>query len=298
MTSRTGKQGVAAFLVICFGASWAYIFAARFAWGLSLQNPLVQLPFGLMPAAAATVVRRWVTREGFADSGLRLRWRRAWPYYLAAWLGPLALTAATLGLAAALGLWAPDLSPLREFAGGMPPWAFILVLMAVVPLLTPVYAGEEFGWTGYLRPRLCPGRPARATAVTALVWASWHFPLAFTGYIEFSGVPAGLLFWTVSFLFQEMILVRLYAGSGSVWVASLAHAGNNMVLSLVSGVLLSDGAGLGTTSVTLLMTAPMAATCAALSVTAKLRKRGARESAGPQGPNSADPAHSAPEVTV
>ncbi|MEH6373532.1 type II CAAX endopeptidase family protein [Streptomyces sp. KLMMK] len=268
-SGTTRRKGVAAFLVICFGASWAYVFTARFACGLSLENPLVQLPFGLMPAIAATVVRRWVTKEGFADSGLRLRLRSAWPYYLVAWLGPLALTVATMGLAAALGLWTPDFTALRDFAGGMPAWAFVVVLMLVLPLLTPIYGGEEFGWTSYLRPRLSPGRSARATVLTGLIWASWHYPLAFTGYIEFPGVLIGLVAWTVSFQFQEALLVWLYVRSESVWVVSLAHAGNNMVLSLVSGILLSEGAGLEVTSVTLLMTAPMAVVCAVLALWGK-----------------------------
>ncbi|MCQ8771656.1 CPBP family intramembrane glutamic endopeptidase [Streptomyces telluris] len=285
-TSRTRRKGVAAFLVICFGASWAYVFTARFACGLSLVNPLVQLPFGFMPAIAATVVRRWVTKEGFADSGLRLRLRSAWPYYLVAWLGPLALTAATMALAAALGLWTPDLTPLRDFAGGMPAWVFVVVLMLVLPLLTPIYGGEEFGWTSYLRPRLSPGRSAKATVLTGLIWASWHYPLAFVGYIEFPDVLIGLLAWTVSFQFQEALLVWLYVRSKSVWVVSLAHAGNNMVLSLVSGILLSEGAGLEVTSVTLLMAAPTAVVCAVLALRGKRgsqEKREKREKRGKRG---------------
>ncbi|MCA6095158.1 CPBP family intramembrane metalloprotease [Streptomyces sp. SCA3-4] len=283
-TEATRKKGVAAFLAVCFAGSWAYILTARFVWGLSLVDPLVQLPFGVMPALAAVVVRRWVTKEGFAGAGLRLRLRSAWPYYVAAWLGPLALTAATLGLAGALGRWEPDLAALRDFGGGLPPWAFVLLLLVVVPLLTPVYAGEEFGWTSYLRPRLLPGRPTAATAATSLIWASWHFPLAFTGYIEFTDVFLGLLVWTVSFFFQEVLLVWLYVRSGSVWVVSLAHGGNNMVLALLTGVFLSDGAGLGVTEVTVLTTVPMAALCALLSLLSALSVPGKPASGGLRAP--------------
>jgi hypothetical protein len=32
----------------------------------------------------------------------------------------------------------------------LPWWAFPAVLMLVVPLLAPLYWGEEFGWTSYL----------------------------------------------------------------------------------------------------------------------------------------------------
>src|SRR4051794_10542726 len=91
------KRGVVAFLLIAFGATWAYLFTARYALGLSIVNPLVQLPMGFAPAIAAIVVRRWVTREGFADAGLRLGKTRL--PYLAAWIGPFVFVAVALGAA-------------------------------------------------------------------------------------------------------------------------------------------------------------------------------------------------------
>ncbi|MEU3356042.1 CPBP family intramembrane glutamic endopeptidase [Streptomyces sp. NPDC037389] len=266
-----GRNGVVAFLVICFTGSWLYLYAAHSLWGLSLVSPFVQLPFGFMPALAAVVVRRRVTREGFAGAGLRFRFRSAWPYYLAAWLGPLVFAALAVGLAGALGWRIPGPSALADLSGGLPAWAFVPLLMAVVPLLTPVYWGEEFGWVPFLRQRLFPGRPVRATLATGLIWAVWHYPLAFTDYIEFSDAPLGLAVWTVSFLFQETLLGWLYDRSGSVWVVSLAHGGNNMVLSLLCGFLLGERAGLGVNTVTLLTTAPMALACAVIAVGARRR---------------------------
>ncbi|WP_229330475.1 CPBP family intramembrane glutamic endopeptidase [Streptomyces sp. UNOC14_S4] len=269
--SRTGRgKGTAWFLAIAFGGSWAWILGGYFGLGLSMVNPLAQLPFGVMPALAAIVVRRWITKEGFADAGLALRLRRAWPYYLAAWLGPLVFAAGACGLAAALGLWHPDLSPLDKAAGGLPAWVFVALLMLVVPLLTPVYAGEEFGWTGYLRPSLRPERrPALATVVTGLIWAVWHFPLAFTDYVTFTHTPVGLVVWAAGFLLQEVLLAWLYTRSGSIWVVSLAHAGNNMILFLLTGTLLgteggatAGGGGLGATGVTLMTMAPIGVACA------------------------------------
>ena len=37
------------------------------------------------PAVAGFIVRKWITREGFAGAGLRPNLRK-WPYYLVAWL--------------------------------------------------------------------------------------------------------------------------------------------------------------------------------------------------------------------
>jgi membrane protease YdiL (CAAX protease family) len=204
MTSRT--RGVLAFLVIAFASAWIGMFGARLVLGLSLVNPLVQLSFALTPAVAGVIVRRWVTREGFGDAGLALRLTSEWPYYLAAWLGPLVLVAASVGLAAALGLWRPDLSALDRAVPGLPGWAFILLLMGIVPVLTPLYWGEEFGWTSYLRLRLFADRPLLSTVTTGLIWAVWHYPLAFLGYVVFPNVILGLAVWTASFLLYEIIL--------------------------------------------------------------------------------------------
>ncbi|MFE3525327.1 CPBP family intramembrane glutamic endopeptidase [Streptomyces sp. NPDC059161] len=258
-------KGVVVFLALSFGLTWLWLLFARRGLGLTAVNPLLQLPYALGPGIVAGVVRRWVTKEGFADAGLRLRLRQAWPYWIIAWLGPLGIAAASVALAAALGLWEPDLAPLGEVLSGLPGWAAVAALMLVVPVLTPLYCGEEFGWTSYLRPRLFGGRTVPSVLATGLIWALWHFPLAFIGYVEFRDRAVGLAAWTVSFLVQEVLLWWLYRRSGSVWVASLAHSGNNMVLFLLVGQLLgSPGAGLGDLATTVLPTlamAPLAVLC-------------------------------------
>jgi CAAX protease family protein len=257
--SRT--RGLATYLLISFGVTWTVEIVARLL-GFSLANALVQLASlgWIAPAAAAIIVRRWVTREGFADAGLSLRIPTAWRHYLAAWLGPLAFTAAAVGLAALLGLWRPTPAPLNQVIPGLPWWGFLAVLMLVVPLLAPLYWGEEFGWTSYLRLRIFPGRPLAATLATGLIWALWHYPLPFLGYLEFANVALGLLIWTVSFLCQEIILTWLRLRSGSIWTTSVAHAGNNMTLSFLTGLLLGEKTS--ATTLTAIGAAPIAAVAA------------------------------------
>jgi hypothetical protein len=70
---RSRTRGLTAFLLISFGVAWGWEAVAHLLLGWSLVNPLVQVPAGFAPATAALVVRRWVTREGFADAGSRLR---------------------------------------------------------------------------------------------------------------------------------------------------------------------------------------------------------------------------------
>jgi membrane protease YdiL (CAAX protease family) len=265
----TRVRGVLVFLLIAFGIAWTGMIGAPLL-GLSIVSPLVQLPFAFAPAIAAIVVRRWVTREGFAGAGLALRLRPCWRSYLIAWLGPLWLVATTLVLATALGWWAPDLTPLGDVVPGLPWWAFVAVLMVVVPLLTPIYWGEEFGWID-LRMRLFPERPLAATLATGLVWSVWHYPLAFVGYIDFDNVPLGLAIWTGWFLAQQVLLSWLRIRSGSIWPTSLAHAGNNMVLSLLVGDLLRPS-GLDDTALTLLMAVATAVAAGWVVATGRLTR--------------------------
>src|SRR5262245_53471661 len=103
-------KGVLTFLLISFGLAWGAIFVARFVLGMSLVNPLVQIPMAFSPAIAAVIVRQWVTREGFRDTGLGPRVRTAGLYYLLAWIGPVLVLAVTIGLAVAVGLYRPDFS--------------------------------------------------------------------------------------------------------------------------------------------------------------------------------------------
>ena len=77
------RNGVIAYLLIAFGMAWA-IWEIVIRLGISVRSPLFQIagfPAAFAPAIAAFVVRKWITREGFADAGLRLNLRK-WPYYL------------------------------------------------------------------------------------------------------------------------------------------------------------------------------------------------------------------------
>lgn len=113
------------------------------------------------PAVAAVVVRRWVTREGFADAGLRPRLRQGAGYYLFAWLFPLPFLAAAAALAAASGL------SVRWSHFGV-----VIGALATALALTPVVFGEEFGWRSYLQPRLLADRPLLGAVTVGAIWGN------------------------------------------------------------------------------------------------------------------------------
>ncbi|GGK78452.1 hypothetical protein GCM10012284_10430 [Mangrovihabitans endophyticus] len=247
-------------MVISFGVGWGWELVAHLVLGWSLVNPLVQVPTGFAPAVAAIVVRRRITHEGFADAGWRPRLRAAWRYYLLAWLGPPGVAVGVVCLAAATGLpvkFRPDV------VAGVSLWAAPLLLCALALAATVLFWGEEFGWTGYLLLRVCPGHPRRAALATGLIAAVWHYPLAFLGYAEYPNLALGLAGWTAWIVCQEIILAWLRAHSRSIWPACLAHAGNNMVLAPLTTALLLGPDGPGTNTVQMLVVLVLATTIAA-----------------------------------
>jgi hypothetical protein len=184
-------KGIVSYLFIAFGMAWI-IWEIPIRFGVSPRSPLFQLvvlPGGFAPAIAAIIVHKWITREGFADAGLRLNLRK-WPYYLVALLFPLLVTAVIVVLAVALGISQPDFS-LQRFLGTLvsesaiplPPltqlpsylWYVLPFQFMIIALVaTPVLWGEEFGWRAYLQPRLLGQRPVMAALTTGLIWGVWQ----------------------------------------------------------------------------------------------------------------------------
>jgi membrane protease YdiL (CAAX protease family) len=224
-------KGIIPFVLITFGVAWIPL---AIQWGLGLRSPgptatfldyavfaLVTLPTSFAPAIGAIVVRKWITREGFADSGLRPNLRAGWRYYVFAVLYPVFVVPTTLILAFAAGAGLPDFTSLG--AGS------VLQMIVVAIVSTPVVWGEEFGWRGYLQLRLLPERPLLAAVATGLVWAVWHYPMILLGYL-FSGNPIALVLYPINMVLTSIIYGWLRLRSGSVWAASLAHATGNTVI--------------------------------------------------------------------
>ncbi|WP_040791748.1 CPBP family intramembrane glutamic endopeptidase [Nocardia paucivorans] len=229
-TTAIRARGGRWFLLLAFAGAWIPWGLAGAA-GYSLDDPVVQLLSGgvVAPALAAIVVRRWITREGFADSGLRPRIGRTRSSYSIAALLPLGILAIALLLAAALGWW----DPLNRDFGSDD--ALFLAIALVVPVVAaPLFWGEEFGWTSYLRDRLLPGRPVATTFATGLIWGVWHWPLPWVGYLGSTGTVVetivAMLLWLPLSILLEFVIGWLWVRGGSVWPAAILHSGSNLVV--------------------------------------------------------------------
>src|SRR5262249_36961132 len=88
--------------------------------------------------------------------------------------------------------------------------------------------GEEFGWRGYLLPRLAPLGGGWAAILTGIVWGLWHAPIIVTQEYNYPGHPwLGVLAMVGLTTALGVVFAWLRFRSGSMWPAALAHAAVN-----------------------------------------------------------------------
>jgi membrane protease YdiL (CAAX protease family) len=294
-TPRVQWSGIALFLVLTFGLSWA-IWLGLGALGVSFTIRTAIGMFG--PAAAAVLVRGPLRHEGFADAGLRLVGRgqpRGRWLYVAAYLVPPLVIAAGIGLSLALGYqhWTdPVVSMQRLLTDSLAqahqqlPARVSLPQLARITLLAELGAaftiglainmlftfGEEFGWRGYLLPRLAPLGGAWASILTGIVWGLWHAPLIVQSGYNFPGHPwlgiGGMVLFTVAL---GIVFAWLRFRSGSVWPSTLAHAAINAQYGFALLVLAPARDSLLRPPVGLIGVLPLAVLAVALLVTGNVR---------------------------
>jgi membrane protease YdiL (CAAX protease family) len=259
MDTRLNTKRIVIFVAFAFGIPWTAALVLYLTVGQddlfkaqSLANTIaVWIPW------LANVATRLVTREGRANLMLWPKFRRGWRFYLAAWLLPL--LAVVVGGAIFyllfpqsfdpnLGEW-QKLLPGSLFAG-VDPWAALLaqtliLMTSTAPITAVLSFGEEFGWRGYLLPKLVERfagasaeEPApagslgaagarKAALLTGLVHGVWHWPLIGMACMALE-LTAGLTILTLLVypvftcslsVLQSWVTLR----SGSMWPAAVAH---------------------------------------------------------------------------
>jgi membrane protease YdiL (CAAX protease family) len=105
-----------------------------------------------------------------------------------------------------------------------------LLTMVIVFFNIPWGFGEEYGWRGYLLPKLLGLGEVKAGLIVGLVWAPWHFPVVLAGHAFPNQPPVrALLLFTVSVVLFSLILTRLWVWSGgSLLAVILAHMSVNL----------------------------------------------------------------------
>ena len=219
------------FVVLAYGLAWAWsgFFLLPYLSDLVTRSTTptdmvgrlgagVTLPTMLTPMISALIMRLLVSREGLKGS---LGLLRSPKYYVAALVLPPVFVTAVVLVVGALGF--------GEFSWSQATWSVYLMLLLIALPVTLFTFGEEYGWRGYLLPRLLPLGEIRASLLLGVIWGAWHLPLLLAG-LNYPGVNVRLAI--IVFTFVTVALSFTYtwfcvASSGSVLVAAVFHASTN-----------------------------------------------------------------------
>ncbi|MCU4973964.1 CPBP family intramembrane metalloprotease [Halobacteria archaeon AArc-m2/3/4] len=185
---------------------------------------------GFGPLVAAALVT-WLVGDSLRVwAGQLRRWRVHYSWYLAAFVVPVVIFAASIGVYSALGNPVEQAEALQQIPIYVLPLIFVLNMVFVFLLGG---GQEELGWRGFALPRLLDRFNAvTASLIIGAVWALWHLPLfVMEGSSQFNQpfVP-----YATSLLALSIVFTWLYRGTGcSVLLAMILHASYNSATVLI-----------------------------------------------------------------
>jgi len=255
------KKRIIIFLVCAFCISWIAALVIYLTGGLTdspvvIESSGITLAYILLASAymwgpaIANILTRAITKEGNNNLLLKLDFRAHWRYVLAAWVGTPILVLLGTGLFFVLfpsyfdtGL--SFLSSQLAAAGGNSSTSFVYQFLImqigyailVSPILNMISTfGEEFGWRGYLLPKLLPLGKRQAILLTGVIWGVWHWPVIVMGYnygFDYPGYPwlgpLAMVWFTV---FVGIFIAWVSMKSESVWPAVITHGALNGIASI------------------------------------------------------------------
>jgi membrane protease YdiL (CAAX protease family) len=264
MNQTIDTKRIILYLLFAFGIAWATGLVIFLTGGLA-NNPLA-LPLEAVTymgaPAAAHLLTRLLTHEGWQNLYLRPKFRRGWRYWLICWVAPAVFT--ILGMVVFFAIFPqyfdPHLGNVQKLlqsaatqsgqAGSMVtmmnPWLIVLAQTAQAIVIAPILngiptLGEEFGWRAYLLPKLMPLGGRKAMLLIGVIWGVWHWPIIAMGHnygLNYAGYPwLGMLAMVWFTLGCGTFLGWAALRSGSVWPAVIGHGAVNGIAAL-GGLLL------------------------------------------------------------
>ena len=262
MINSTNKKRIIIYLVFAFGISWTTGLVIFLTGGLK-NSPIlsiggVQVTLALILLATiymfgpaiANILTRLLTKEGKRDLFIQPNFNnRGWLKYLAAWLLPGILTIAGIVVFFLIfpEYYDAEFTMLREqisqtgSVNNLNPWFIVAAQTFQALLLSPLLNaiptfGEEFGWRGYLQPKLMPLGGRKAVLLTGVIWGIWHWPIILMGHnygSDYFGAPflgpLAMVWFTVSLsIIYGWITIKV----DNFWPAVIAHGAGNGIASL------------------------------------------------------------------
>jgi membrane protease YdiL (CAAX protease family) len=205
-----------------------------------------------IPMAIAMLVQKVVYKEPLKQP-CRIHFKpNRW--FLVAWLTPLVIALASLGVSLLLPSveFAPDmagmfqrfekavppekLAELRQHAESLPihPFWLMLVqgLIAGITINAVVGFGEELGWRGLLLRELEGLGFWKTSLLIGVIWGFWHAPLIVHGHNYPEHPWAGIFLMTVFTTLLSPLMVLITQRANSVIAAAIFHGTLNGVAGL------------------------------------------------------------------
>jgi CAAX protease family protein len=167
------------------------------------------------------VMRLFVSKEGLGGS---LGPLRKWRFYGLALVLPAVLVSLTIGITVVTGwgnfTWDESV-PL--------PLEYVVLAIVALTFGSVLTFGEEYGWRGYLLPKLLPLGEVKAAVIVGLIWGPWHAPMLAAG-LNYSSVNplAAIGIFIITATALSLLLSRAYlAAGGALLVPVIMHASFN-----------------------------------------------------------------------
>ena len=231
------KKRLIIYLGLSFGMAWLIFFIFFFTghtWTGSSPEMLSLVSLGMLAPAIAHVITRKITNEGFRligeksmMLGIDLKGKK-WIFFLLAMFLPVVYS--TLG-DVIVWLFCPEAFGEAEVS------SFVVIIYPLISIVSGVVLsfaafGEEFGWRGYMMPKLIElvGMP-KALIIGGIIWGLWHAPLTCVGHnfgMDYPGFPyVGIIVMCLFCTVLGTILMYVTVKTNSVWPAAFMHAVNN-----------------------------------------------------------------------
>jgi len=208
------------YLLIIFGLSWPLqiIFAIS---DVTLELGYLNLISMVMVTVGTFIAGRYVFRDGFKNAGWR--WGKPSQYL---WTFGLAL------FIFAVPALLENLFGLHIFPAGISAGTILASFITSFLLTLIPSFGEEFGWRGYMLPRLVKRYSTRkAILIHAFIWWAWHLPVIFTiGIRQGIGSSVGesialiTLITLIPSMMNAVIFAYVWTATKSLAVSSVYHS--------------------------------------------------------------------------
>ena len=188
--------------------------------------------FGMLIPSIAHLITRLVTKEGFKNAYLGLNFKGNAKYYIMS--VAVKIVEVLIFVILVWLIFAGDLGFSEIFASDemvKRTATYLLQISVSIIVFFPAF-GEEWGWRGYMMPKLTElmGRPA-AIIVGGILWGLWHAPLTISGHnfgVDYEFFPwLGIAIMCVFCTFMNAFLTLLTEKTKSIYPASFCHMINN-----------------------------------------------------------------------